>query len=205
MEELHYNWTRINDSYDNKYVYKATNIQFYNLESNALLILHIGAGNTSKHKMAVVLCIIEGHYENAGMTKSHFRFIGYDSENILKSIEFDDYFKQTGLCENRDKIDMCYLQYLFVDKLPEINDIMIRDYSWDNYIIHVDFENGVSKEYDFQTLISDFKEFESLIQVNGLFEQVKVDVGGYGVSWNDELDLSCNELYANGVSINKMI
>ena len=75
----------------------------------------------------------------------------------------------------------------------------------DNYIIHVDFESGVSKEYDVKTLISDFKEFESLTQVNGLFEQVKVDVGGYGVSWNDELDLSCNELYANGVSINKMI
>ena len=71
----------------------------------------------------------------------------------------------------------------------------------DNYIIHVDFENGVSKEYDVKTLISDFKDFESLTQVHSLFEQVKVDVGGYGVSWNDELDLSCNELYANGVSI----
>ena len=75
----------------------------------------------------------------------------------------------------------------------------------DNYIIHVDFESGVSKKYDIKTLIPDFKEFETLIQINGLFEQVKVDTGGYGISWNDELDLSCNELYANGVSINTVL
>ncbi len=31
-----------------------------------------------------------------------------------------------------------------------------------------------------------------------LFETVKVDVGGYGIVWNDELDISCDELYANG-------
>jgi hypothetical protein len=28
-----------------------------------------------------------------------------------------------------------------------------------------------------------------------LFEQVKVDSGGFGISWNDDIDLSCNELY----------
>ena len=33
---------------------------------------------------------------------------------------------------------------------------------------------------------------------NGLFEQVKVDKGGYGISWNGEIDLSCNELWENG-------
>ena len=28
-----------------------------------------------------------------------------------------------------------------------------------------------------------------------LFNQVRVDAGGYGVTWNDNLDLSCNELW----------
>ena len=28
----------------------------------------------------------------------------------------------------------------------------------------------------------------------------KVDVGGYGISWNDEIDLSCDELWDNDVS-----
>ncbi len=34
--------------------------------------------------------------------------------------------------------------------------------------------------------------------VTGLFELVRVDAGGYGIIWNDELDLDCNELYYNG-------
>ena len=28
---------------------------------------------------------------------------------------------------------------------------------------------------------------------------VEVDNGGYGISWNDDIDLSCDELFENGV------
>lgn len=31
-----------------------------------------------------------------------------------------------------------------------------------------------------------------------MFEQVSVDAGGYGISWNDDIDLDCEELWANG-------
>ena len=34
-----------------------------------------------------------------------------------------------------------------------------------------------------------------------LFNDVAVDTGGYGIVWNDELDLSCDELYENGKTI----
>ncbi|WP_199647569.1 DUF2442 domain-containing protein [Peptoclostridium sp. AF21-18] len=27
---------------------------------------------------------------------------------------------------------------------------------------------------------------------------MKIDTGGYGIIWNDDIDLSCNELYENG-------
>ena len=33
---------------------------------------------------------------------------------------------------------------------------------------------------------------------DGLFDRVRVDTGGYGISWNDDIDLSCDELYWNG-------
>ena len=39
---------------------------------------------------------------------------------------------------------------------------------------------------------------DGAVFASGLFEQVKVDAGGYGISWNDEIDLSCDELYHNG-------
>ncbi|MCC8073433.1 MAG: hypothetical protein LIO62_04840, partial [Clostridiales bacterium] len=28
--------------------------------------------------------------------------------------------------------------------------------------------------------------------------------GGYGISWNDELDISCNELYEQGVNADEI-
>ena len=43
--------------------------------------------------------------------------------------------------------------------------------------------------------------FQNLSKISGLFEQVKVDLGGYGVTWNDEIDLSCNQLWENGYEI----
>ena len=41
--------------------------------------------------------------------------------------------------------------------------------------------------------------------IPGLFELVKVDAGGYGVSWNDDLDLSADELYTEGIRLKEPI
>lgn len=71
----------------------------------------------------------------------------------------------------------------------------------ENYILLVTFENGEVKEYDVKPLFEKWEVFKGLISITGLFNQVKVDVGGYGVSWNDDIDLSCNELFENGCSI----
>ena len=30
---------------------------------------------------------------------------------------------------------------------------------------------------------------------------MQVDAGGYGISWNDDLDLSCDELWENGTVV----
>lgn len=69
----------------------------------------------------------------------------------------------------------------------------------DNYLLLVQFANGEQKKYDVSALFSKWDVFRTLETVNGLFAQVKVDSGGYGISWNDEIDLSCEELYANGI------
>jgi hypothetical protein len=60
------------------------------------------------------------------------------------------------------------------------------------------FENGEEKVYDVGQLFERWGAFRALSITEGLFKQVKVDVGGYGVSWNDDLDLSCDELYRGG-------
>lgn len=62
----------------------------------------------------------------------------------------------------------------------------------------VEFENGSRKVYDIKPLFAKWQSFQALADIKGLFEQVHVDTGGYGVSWNDDLDLACDELYHNG-------
>ena len=34
-----------------------------------------------------------------------------------------------------------------------------------------------------------------------LFNLVYVDTGGYGVVWNENMDLACNELWENGIMV----
>lgn len=65
----------------------------------------------------------------------------------------------------------------------------------------VKFEDGSRKVYDTKSLFSKWRAFQALADIKGLFEQVHVDAGGYGISWNDDLDLACDELYNNGSEV----
>ena len=70
-----------------------------------------------------------------------------------------------------------------------------------DYFLSVLFESGAHKRYDVKPLFDRWESFQALATVKGLFDQVSVDAGGYGVSWNDDIDLSCDELYHNGVEV----
>ncbi len=65
-------------------------------------------------------------------------------------------------------------------------------------MLMAEFHDGAVKVYDVKPLMDKIPVFKMLGYVHGLFEQVRVDAGGYGVIWNDEIDLSCDELYENG-------
>jgi hypothetical protein len=67
-----------------------------------------------------------------------------------------------------------------------------------DFHLNVLFRNGEEKVYDTRLLIEKHEPFQSFKLTCGLFEQVKIDSGGYGVYWNDEIDIGCNELYVNG-------
>ena len=69
------------------------------------------------------------------------------------------------------------------------------------YSLLVCFENGEKKVYDVSQLFEKWEAFRALYVTKGLFRQVKVDTGGYGISWNDNIDLSCDELYRGGRNV----
>ena len=71
----------------------------------------------------------------------------------------------------------------------------------DDFFLHVEFEDGLQKKYDVKPLFEEIPIFNVLSTNITLFNNVYVDIGGYGICWNDSLDLSCDELYNNGTII----
>lgn len=69
------------------------------------------------------------------------------------------------------------------------------------YCLSVQFAEGITKKYDVKPLFNIWPVFQMFKKYPELFYRVKVDQGGYGVIWNDELDLSCDELFENGKKI----
>lgn len=70
-----------------------------------------------------------------------------------------------------------------------------------DFEVSVQFAQGITKIYDIKTLFSKIKAFKKFKETPSLFYDVTVDVGGYGIIWNDDLDLSCDELFKNGKTV----
>jgi hypothetical protein len=63
----------------------------------------------------------------------------------------------------------------------------------------VTFVNGVQKLYDCRLLLE--RDRFRLLTYDAFFNAVTVDPGGYGISWNDEMDVSEYELWQRGVVV----
>jgi hypothetical protein len=60
----------------------------------------------------------------------------------------------------------------------------------------VRFQNGVDKIYDCRPLLA--RPQFRLLAESAFFRAVRVDPGGYGISWSDDIDLSEYELWVRG-------
>ncbi len=70
-----------------------------------------------------------------------------------------------------------------------------------DFKLSVQFSEGVTKVYDMKPLFTKLPVFKQLENDPAAFDDVAVDTGGYGIVWNDDLDLSCDELWANGTVV----
>ncbi len=62
------------------------------------------------------------------------------------------------------------------------------------------FEDGSIKQFDVKSLLPEHPQFDTL-RDPAVFARVQVEPGGYGISWNEDLDCSEGELYANGTEV----
>lgn len=70
-----------------------------------------------------------------------------------------------------------------------------------DFKLSIQFCEGVTKLYDLAPLFDKIPAFNYLKDNSNEFVNVCVDVGGYGIIWDDELDLSCDELWNNGTQV----
>lgn len=63
------------------------------------------------------------------------------------------------------------------------------------------FSEGVVKQYSVKKFAKKVKVFKKLLSNKELFYNVYVDVGGYGIVWDEFFDLDCNEIYENGIIV----
>ena len=64
-----------------------------------------------------------------------------------------------------------------------------------DYRLSVQFAEGVTKIYDVKPLFAKWAQFRVLENAPEVFSGVEVDVGGYGIIWNDDLDLFSYNLF----------
>jgi hypothetical protein len=62
------------------------------------------------------------------------------------------------------------------------------------------FVDGTEKEYDLRRW-EHRPEFSLLFRHPTLQKAVRVEPGGYAVSWNDNIDISAEEIYGNGIDV----
>lgn len=70
-----------------------------------------------------------------------------------------------------------------------------------DFKLSVQFSEGVTKVYDVKPLFKKLPVFKQLENDLAEFACVTVDIGGYGIIWGDDLDLSCDELWENGIVV----
>ena len=70
-----------------------------------------------------------------------------------------------------------------------------------DFILSVQFAEGVTKHYDMKPLFEKYSMFSPLKAHPELYYSASVDTGGYGVVWNDEIDIACDELFFNGKTV----
>ncbi len=72
-------------------------------------------------------------------------------------------------------------------------------------MLWAEFKGGREVIYDVSSLTAVNPVFGDLVRNPDLFVQVRIDPGGYGISWNDDLDLEAEELWKHGNELKSSI
>jgi Protein of unknown function (DUF2442) len=78
---------------------------------------------------------------------------------------------------------------------PKVRSVQVLD----PHTLAVEFDNNIRKQYDITPLLE--KDMFAPLTNYALFKSVRVEPGGWAVSWNNAIDLSEHELWHRGQTI----
>lgn len=70
--------------------------------------------------------------------------------------------------------------------------------------VEVTYQDGKVVQYDMSQMFKKYPQLEELRKNRKLFESGHLDVGGYGIVWNDELDFDATSIYEDGVVVGEV-
>ena len=128
-------------------------------------------------------------------------------DNGLK--EYDEY-KLLMLAMGRCAQDDYYLVPMDENDLPKeikkryatrVEDVLLLD----NFCLLVFFKNGTAKKCDLKAYFGEIKPFHILLKKPEYFNAVRIQTGGYGVTWDVNMTISDTVLYQMGKKVPLMM
>ncbi len=138
--------------------------------------------------------IIPADRQNLGLVLAENGLEEYD--------EFELLMLGNGRCAQDDyylaPITERQLSNIFIERYEKkIEDVVpLRDKQ-----LLVFFRNGKLKKVDVRAIVCDNARFSPIIQEQRLFDNVGIQVGGYGVSWGEQLCIADEVLYRHGIEV----
>lgn len=71
----------------------------------------------------------------------------------------------------------------------------------DDFILEAEFVDGTVKRYDVKPLFEEIEDFKQLKEQPELFQAPEIVCCGEGVAWGDSLDVACEEIWDNGITV----
>jgi len=73
----------------------------------------------------------------------------------------------------------------------------------DGTVLELFFRDGCVKQFDMVSMFEVYPPLRALTD-RALFTSGKLSPGGYGIVWNDELDLEAETVYMDGVLVDRI-
>lgn len=71
----------------------------------------------------------------------------------------------------------------------------------EDVLVECTFEDGKIYQYDMSKMFKKYPQLKELRTNGKLFTSGRLDIGGYGIIWNDKIDFSASSIYECGILV----